>query len=58
MDIQVVIKNNRVEIDNGYQLLELDLNQAKLLKSKLEEELRNTRIDESLKKDWNFFGGL
>jgi hypothetical protein len=58
VDFQVNVENGSITIDNGYYYLELELDQAKDLLKKLEKELYTNRIQESVKKDWKYFGGL
>jgi hypothetical protein len=58
MEVQVEINDDKIEIDTGHSYLSLSLDDAKLLKNKLEEKLRTIRDAENLEKDWNFFGGL
>ena len=62
VDIKYDKKAKVVELDNGHQYITIQVEDLKQVKDALDNILRNEvkrdHIEENLKKDWNFLGGL
>jgi len=57
MTFEVTRKDNSIELDNGVQYISLSIEDAEKLIAQIKSKLV-TPVEENLKKDWNYLGGL
>ena len=58
MELQINITEEGIELDNGSQYMIISIEDLKKIQQKLNEKTHADRVEENLKKDWNFLGGL